>query len=104
MPLRMQTNRLEPRGLLCAADDDLHIGTYVNATLWLAELAVHVRGRIVTRHPQFGNGIMFLEFKDKGVQLLARYLDTIAERIRIEGLRSWRHLIISVLHSTFYST
>lgn len=79
VPIRMQTSDLSRGGCYVQLMTTLPIGTYVNATLWLAELAVHVHGRIVTRHPQFGNGIMFLEFKDNGVQLLARYLDTIVD-------------------------
>jgi hypothetical protein len=31
----------------------------------------------VTRHPQFGNGIMFLEFEGGGERLLGRYLEAV---------------------------
>ncbi len=36
-----------------------------------------IRGRVVTHHPQFGNGIMFVEFEGPAEQLLNRYLDAI---------------------------
>jgi hypothetical protein len=32
---------------------------------------------VVTHHPQFGNGIKFLEFEDDGKKVLAQYLDAI---------------------------
>jgi hypothetical protein len=38
---------------------------------------VRMRGRVVTHHPQFGNGIKFLEFEDDGKKVLAQYLDAI---------------------------
>jgi c-di-GMP-binding flagellar brake protein YcgR len=79
VPLRMQTADLSRGGCYTQLMMTLPIGTYVNATLWLGDSAIRVRGRVVTRHPQFGNGIMFLEFQGKGEQVLARYLDAIVE-------------------------
>ena len=55
----------------------LPLGTYVQATLWIDNCPVNIRGRVVTRHPQFGNGIMFLDFQEKGESVLSRYLDAI---------------------------
>jgi hypothetical protein len=43
--------------------------------LWLDSYSLVIHGRVVTRHPQFGNGIMFVEFEGDGEQLLKRYLD-----------------------------
>jgi hypothetical protein len=53
----------------------LPLGARVQATLWLNDHPLVIRGRVVTRHPQFGNGIMFLDFEDDGEQVLARYLE-----------------------------
>jgi len=77
VPLRMQTTDLSRGGCYVQLMMTMPIGTYVNATLWLNEYPVHIRGRVVTRHPEFGNGIMFLEFQDNEEQLLARYLATL---------------------------
>jgi hypothetical protein len=53
----------------------LPLGARVQATLWLNDHPLVIRGRVVTRHPQFGNGIMFLDFEDDGEQVLTRYLE-----------------------------
>jgi len=75
----METIDLSRGGCYVQLMMTLSVGTYVNATLWIDDSPVRVRGRVVTRHPQFGNGIMFLEFQGNGEQLLARYLDAIIE-------------------------
>ena len=77
VPLRLQTSDLSRGGCYVQLIMTLPLGTYVRATLWLGDLPVRFRGRVVTRHPQFGNGIMFLDFEGDGAQILARYLDTI---------------------------
>jgi hypothetical protein len=74
VPLRMQTTDLSRGGCYVQLMMTMPIGTYLNITLWLDGYPVHIRGRIVTRHPQFGNGIMFLEFQSNDEQLLTRYL------------------------------
>jgi hypothetical protein len=79
IPLRLQTTDLSRGGCYVQLMMTLPVGTYLNATLWLDDVAIFSRGRIVTRHPQFGNGIMFLNFQGNGEQLLARYLEAIAE-------------------------
>ncbi len=79
VPLRTETSDLSRGGCYVQLMTTFPVGTYVNATLWLDDSAVRFRGRVVTRHPQFGNGIMFLEFQGKGEQLLARYIDAIVD-------------------------
>jgi c-di-GMP-binding flagellar brake protein YcgR len=77
IPLRLETTDLSRGGCYIQLMMTLTIGTYVNATLWLDDYPIHVRGRVVTRHPLFGNGIMFLEFEGNGEQHLIRYLEAI---------------------------
>lgn len=77
VPLRLETTDLSRGGCYVQLMMTLVLGTYVNATLWLDQSPVRVRGRVVTRHPQFGNGIMFLEFEGNGAQLLAQYMEAI---------------------------
>lgn len=79
VPLRMETTDLSRGGCYVQLMMTLQVGTYVNATLWIGDSPIRIRGRVVTRHPQFGNGIMFLEFQGNGEQLLARYLDAIID-------------------------
>lgn len=77
VPLRLETTDLSRGGCYVQLMMTLVLGTYVQATLWLDQAPVRVRGRVVTRHPQFGNGIMFLEFENNGERLLAQYLEAI---------------------------
>jgi c-di-GMP-binding flagellar brake protein YcgR len=77
VPLRLETTDLSRGGCYIQLMMTLPIATYVDITLWLDDIPVRIRGRVVTRHPQFGNGIMFLEFKDNGEHLLTRYLSAI---------------------------
>ncbi|MGA3195269.1 MAG: PilZ domain-containing protein [Terriglobales bacterium] len=76
--LRLETTDLSRGGCYVHLAKTLVLGTYVQATLWLDSCPVCVRGRVVTCHPQFGNGIMFLDFKDNAEELLKRYLEAIA--------------------------
>ncbi len=77
VPMRLETTDLSRGGCYVQLIMTLPLGARVKATLWLAGSPVVVRGRVVTRHPQFGNGIMFLEFEGDGEKVLQRYLDTI---------------------------
>ena len=77
VPLRMQTTDLSRGGCYVQLMMTMPIATYLNITLWLDGYPVHIRGRVVTRHPQFGNGIMFLEFQGNDEQLLTRYLSAL---------------------------
>ncbi len=76
--LRLKTTDLSRGGCYVHLIKTLVLGTYVQATLWIDNYPVSIRGRVVTRHPQFGNGIMFLDFQENGEQLLSNYLDAIA--------------------------
>jgi hypothetical protein len=77
VPMRMSTTDLSRGGCYVELMMTMPVGTYVNAALWLNNCSIRVRGRVVTRHPQFGNGIMFLEFENPGEKVLAQYLDAI---------------------------
>jgi c-di-GMP-binding flagellar brake protein YcgR len=77
VPIRMSTTDLSRGGCYVELMLTLPIGTYVSAKLWLSDGSVRMRGRVVTLHPQFGNGIKFLEFEDDGKKVLAQYLDAI---------------------------
>jgi hypothetical protein len=76
-PLRLNTTDLSRGGCYVELMIPLCVGTDVTATLWLNNCSVRTRGRVVTRHPQFGNGIKFLGFQDDGEKVLAQYLDAI---------------------------
>jgi hypothetical protein len=73
--MRLETTDISRGGCYIQLMIPLHVGVRLQATLWLDGVPVIVRGLVVTRHPQFGNGIMFVEFKEGDERLLQRYLD-----------------------------
>jgi hypothetical protein len=77
VPVRLVTTDLSRGGCYVELLMQFPIGTRVHATLWLDSCPIVVHGLVVTRHPHFGNGIMFVEFEDHADQLLCRYLDAI---------------------------
>ena len=79
IPIRTETADLSRGGCYVQLSLTISLGTYVHGRLWLDGAPVQFRGRIVTTHPQFGNGIMFLEFEGNGEELLGSYLDAIVD-------------------------
>jgi len=77
VPMRLETTDLSRGGCYVQLLMPLSVGVGVRVTLWLDGCPAVIRGRVVTRHPQFGNGIMFVEFEGQAEQLLNRYLDAI---------------------------
>ena len=77
VPMHLETTDLSRNGCYVQLLIPLSVGIRVQATLWLDGYPVVIRGRVVTRHPQFGNGIMFLEFEADAEQQLSTYLEAI---------------------------
>jgi hypothetical protein len=77
VPIRTETSDLSRGGCYVQLNLTLPLGTYVHGRLWLDGSPVNFRGRVVTCHPQFGNGIMFMELEGKGGELLTQYLQAI---------------------------
>jgi hypothetical protein len=77
IPMRLETTDLSLGGCYIQLMIPLSVGIRLQATLWLDGYPIVIRGLVVTRHPQFGNGIMFVEIEGQGEQLLIRYLDAI---------------------------
>jgi hypothetical protein len=73
----LETTDLSRGGCYIQLIATLSLGARLQATLWLDGYPIVIQGRVVTRHPQFGNGIMFLEFEAEGDQLLKRYLEAV---------------------------
>ena len=74
VPMRLVTTDLSRNGCYVEMMMPLPVGVRIHAVLWLGEKVVRVRGCIVTRHPQYGNGIMFLAFQDDGQKELRAFL------------------------------
>ncbi|MFZ1131452.1 MAG: PilZ domain-containing protein [Terriglobales bacterium] len=77
LPMRLVTTDLSRGGCYIKVTDQLPLGVHVKTTLWLDDYPIVIRGLVVTRHPQFGNGIMFLDFEGGAEPILTRYLDAI---------------------------
>ena len=77
VPIRMTTTDLSRGGCYVELMMPFPVGTDITATLWLSNNSVGIRGRVVTRHAQFGNGIKFVGFDENGERILATYLDAI---------------------------
>ena len=75
VPIRTETSDLSRGGCYVQLNMTLTLGAYIHGKFWLDGSAVVFRGRVVTCHPQFGNGIMFLEFEGSGDEILAGYLN-----------------------------
>jgi hypothetical protein len=75
VPIRGETADLSRGGCYMELTLTLVLGANLNGRLWLGESVVRFRGRVVTCHPQFGNGIMFLELDGDGAHVLANYLE-----------------------------
>ena len=74
IPLRVKTTDLSRGGCYIKLTVPLGVGGRIRAQLSLDGQPIVARGRVVTRHPDFGNGIMFLEFEGEGEKLLRQYL------------------------------
>lgn len=75
--LSLRTANLSLCGCSIVLDRQLAVGSRVQATLQAGGDLVVVHGRVITRHPQFGNGIMFLRFVGDGEERLRRYLESL---------------------------
>lgn len=74
---RCETTDLSQGGCYIQLVVPLPVGIRLHATLWLDGYPIVIRGLIVTRHPDFGNGIMFVDIEGQGEALLTRYLEGI---------------------------
>jgi len=77
LPIRCETTDLSRGGCYIRLAVPLPVGIRLHATLRLDDYPLFIRGLVVTRHPDFGNGIMFVDFEGPGEALLKRYLDAI---------------------------
>jgi hypothetical protein len=73
-PIRVKTADLSMGGCYVEMMFTLEIGTELNIVLWLGSSNLITRGKVVTRHPQFGNGIQFENMMPGGEARLKAYL------------------------------
>jgi PilZ domain-containing protein len=76
--LHLTASNLSRHGCYLEMPNPLSVGTRVRVALSLGEQIAQARGCVITRHPDLGNGIMFLTFEEDGQRTLRRYLEHLA--------------------------
>lgn len=74
-PVALRTANLSLCGCSILVTNQFPVGLRVQMTFVAGEDRVVVHGRVITRHPQLGNGIMFLRFAGDGEERLRRFLE-----------------------------
>jgi|HubBroStandDraft_2_1064218.scaffolds.fasta_scaffold212408_3 c-di-GMP-binding flagellar brake protein YcgR len=77
VPMRFETTDISRGGCYVQMMMPFNVGCSVRITLWLDGHAIVIRGKVVTHHPQFGNGITFVDFEGEGDRLLKQYLEEV---------------------------
>lgn len=77
IPLRLETTDLSRNGCYVETNMPLSVATRIQAKLWLDGIPLITRGRVVTSHPHYGNGIMFLDYEGDAEQRLHAFLDSL---------------------------
>lgn len=75
VPMRLQTSDLSMGGCYVEMALTLDVGTKLDIVFWLDQQKLSMRGVVVTRHPQFGNGIEFAAICPESERLLNCFLD-----------------------------
>jgi len=78
--LRSQTTDISMGGCYVEMPLTLEIKSQVDMLFWLGGQKVTAKGVVVTRHPQFGNGIEFTSMSLEGQSRLRHYLDSFGEQ------------------------
>jgi hypothetical protein len=81
VPMRLETTDLSRGGCYVQLLIPLSVGTRVHLTLWLDGYPAVIHGLVVTRHPQYGNGVMFIDFEGDADPFLKRYLEVVASQV-----------------------
>ena len=63
VPIRLTTTDLSREGCYIELMMPLSVGTHLQATLWLDGHPIVIQGRVITCHPQYGNGMMREKFE-----------------------------------------
>ena len=76
VPMRMETADVSLGGCYVEMGMTLEEGTKLDIILWLDQKKLCTKGVVVTRHPQFGNGIQFERLSSENEALLLNFLDS----------------------------
>ena len=73
--MRLETSDFSLGGCYVEMALTMDIGTKLDLVLWLNQEKVCVKGVVVTRHAQFGNGIQFERLSAENAVKVAYFLD-----------------------------
>jgi c-di-GMP-binding flagellar brake protein YcgR len=76
VPMRLETTDISLGGCYVEMALTLDVGTKLDIVLWLDGQKVNTRGVVVTRHPQFGNGIEFVGMFSESEHRLRCFLES----------------------------
>ena len=76
-PLQLKTCNISLCGCCVMPAEQFPVGVSARLALFLGEDQITIKGRVITRHPQFGNGIMFLRFDGSGEERLRAFLNAL---------------------------
>lgn len=82
VPIRSKTADISMGGCYVEMSVTLETGTDLDIILWLEQRKLQIQGRIVTKHPHFGNGIEFIGLSPDSEKLLRSFLEQ-AEHSRV---------------------
>jgi PilZ domain-containing protein len=77
-PVRGQTADISMGGCYLEIMLTQQISTELGITLWIGDKKICGSGVVVSRHPNFGNGIKFTFLDEEGKRLLNEYLATLS--------------------------
>ena len=75
VPIRAQTADISEGGCYIEMPMTLQTGTLLKITLWLGYEKLIMEGKVVTTHPQFGNGIEFVNLPIDSQKKLRRFIE-----------------------------
>ena len=77
-PIHAETTDICAIGCYVEMSITLEVGSRVSIVLWLGDEKLIAEGKVITRHPQFGNGIELSGLPEESRAKLAHYLETIS--------------------------
>jgi c-di-GMP-binding flagellar brake protein YcgR len=75
IPIRVETADISGGGCYVEMAVTLEVGTELNIVMWLGHEKLAITGRVVTRHPLFGNGVEFSSLTQDIRQRLRLFLE-----------------------------
>jgi len=76
VPVRTETADISAGGCYIEMAVTLEVGEPLDLVLWLGHKKIGIPGKVVTRHPQFGNGIEFGRMPEESLRKLQNYIES----------------------------